>query len=619
MRGAVFGGLGHCSGLAIVLAWPLLWLGHCSGLAASAPHAAVIVSSSLTRAYPGEYHPAMKASSSTVRLEIVLVASILGCFLFHTLTSLGTTAPTFDEVAHFPAGYTHLTTGDPILNPEHPPLAKLLAALPVAPLLGDADTRIPQWRTMGEWDVGRALLFDSGIDPGTLINRARLPMIVLGLFLALVVYRWSRRLFGPVGGMVSLALTALSPIVLAHTRLITTDVPLAFLGTLAAFLAARLARSPSRRLAIAYGFAMGGALATKFSAIVFVPAIEIASLVALWIESNRGREARGAWHAGAAARRFVAHHGMAALAALVVVAFSYSWPPSLVAWIRGIATVGFNHTPGYPFYLLGRFSIRPFLLYFPIALLVKASGVFLLLMALLPLLLVSRRRRREAGMDRPSDSKGDLAFLILPGIVYLLFIMAKAPDIGIRYLIPCLPFAYVGLGAVGAWLGRHALGRVALVLLLGGQVLTAYASWPDPISYFNGLLGCSGPRAIRCLDDSNLDWGQDIGRVADALAALRSPDEQVVLLYFGTSIPTAWIHNWRAMKDDEIVGPAPQIYAVSLHALNRLNARLGRPNGMDWFQKFKPVAVVGNTYHIYDFREKLAWRGSPEPVAGDGK
>src|SRR6266540_2067338 len=38
---------------------------------------------------------------------------------------------TYDEAVHLTAGFSYLTTGDYRLNPEHPPLSKMLAALPL--------------------------------------------------------------------------------------------------------------------------------------------------------------------------------------------------------------------------------------------------------------------------------------------------------------------------------------------------------------------------------------------------------------------------------------------------------------------------------------------------------
>ena len=63
--------------------------------------------------------------------HIALLASGLLLYGALAVSSMRTTSAVFDETAHLPAGYTYLTTRDFRLNPEHPPLAKELAALPL--------------------------------------------------------------------------------------------------------------------------------------------------------------------------------------------------------------------------------------------------------------------------------------------------------------------------------------------------------------------------------------------------------------------------------------------------------------------------------------------------------
>ena len=53
---------------------------------------------------------------------------------------------TFDETAHLPAGYAYLKTGDLRLNPQHPPLIKMLAAVPLLALGPEMDLDDPAWQ-----------------------------------------------------------------------------------------------------------------------------------------------------------------------------------------------------------------------------------------------------------------------------------------------------------------------------------------------------------------------------------------------------------------------------------------------------------------------------------------
>src|SRR5258708_35224252 len=60
-----------------------------------------------------------------------LLLGALGIFWGLSALALSGETSTCDEFVHLPAGYTYLTRHDYRLNPEHPPLAKIWAALPL--------------------------------------------------------------------------------------------------------------------------------------------------------------------------------------------------------------------------------------------------------------------------------------------------------------------------------------------------------------------------------------------------------------------------------------------------------------------------------------------------------
>src|SRR6185436_9609364 len=149
-------------------------------------------------------------------------ALLLGTGLFAGLAHLGVrdTSPTFDEVAHLPAGYTHLTRLDFRLVPEQPPLVKDLAALPLLAM----DVRVPEqdaaWARRRHYEFGRRFLFEWN-DGQRLAAAGRHAMLacavlLLGLVAACASCRWG----GAVGG-VALLLGVLHPDLLAHGPLVT--------------------------------------------------------------------------------------------------------------------------------------------------------------------------------------------------------------------------------------------------------------------------------------------------------------------------------------------------------------------------------------------------------------
>src|SRR5206468_3293083 len=117
-------------------------------------------------------------------------------------------------------------TGVQALNPEHPPLVKLVCALPVLGRFPPLDHRTEQMargetRADDEWAFGQSMLFRPR--PTGPLFGGRLPVVLLTAALSLVLYAWARRLFGVGGGLVALLLWALDPTVAAHGHLVTTD------------------------------------------------------------------------------------------------------------------------------------------------------------------------------------------------------------------------------------------------------------------------------------------------------------------------------------------------------------------------------------------------------------
>lgn len=156
--------------------------------------------------------------------EAAWVALFLSVFLVAGTFSLQGDAATYDETAHLPAGFTYLDRGDFRLNPEHPPLAKAWAALPLwIAGLPDPDYASKAWTESNQWVFGFELLNGpreeaTRRDPRRLLVPARLMMLLAGAGLALLCYFWARSLWGPRGGWISLAAFALSPTMLAHSR-----------------------------------------------------------------------------------------------------------------------------------------------------------------------------------------------------------------------------------------------------------------------------------------------------------------------------------------------------------------------------------------------------------------
>ena len=120
-------------------------------------------------------------------------------------------------------------------------------------------------------------------------------MPVFSILGGLVVFDWSRRLHGSRGGLLSLCLWVFCPNILAHCRLVTTDVGSTALGVAATFVFWLYLRSPSWRGAAAAGVMLGLAELTKFSMLLLYAVWPLFWLVRLILVTPAAEGCTGPW------------------------------------------------------------------------------------------------------------------------------------------------------------------------------------------------------------------------------------------------------------------------------------------------------------------------------------
>ncbi len=511
-----------------------------------------------------------------------------GALAIHSLWIKSTT---YDEVIHLPAALAMVATGEDPINPEQPPLVKLLAGLaasvhePRLALDGEA------YLTRRPWDFGGEVLYASGNDAMALLRYGRLPVVVLSLAGGLVVFLWSRRRFGDPAAFFSLALYVFSPTVLAHARWVTMDVAVSTGVVLTLYLWWRATtEAPSWRLDLACGAALGLALTAKFSALLLLPAMVLTELITGWRSDLRRSDLR---------RRLVRWAVMLPAAALVV-ELVYLWPDDLLRYVKDVSQIYTHRNPDYLQYFAGSFSREGWPHYFVAAAALKSALPGLVAMlAGLAMALWRRERWRD-----------DL-YLWLPAVLWLVFVSLTAVNRGVRYLMPIYPLLFILAGAVAARcisfrrpLGgtsrRRRASGILIALLALAQASEAVKAHPDYLPYFNQLAGGvrGGPR---WLDGSNLDWGQDLYRLPGWLE--ERGIERVRLLYSGTGDPGYFGVQVEPLPGrDWAVSPRPGAYVVSANHLVRglLQAR-EREWRSDWLNRYQPVDVLGGTLYLYVF------------------
>ena len=208
---------------------------------------------------------------------------ILGVSFLFSIGAMKDDTATFDERAHIPAAYSYVRYGDMRLNPEHPPLLKDLAGLPLLflnlnfPIQSDLWTNgiTKEWQygtTMwSTWNIGTEFLYKIGNNAENILFWSRLPIVLLSLLLGYFIYRFTQELAGTIAGLFATLLYAFDPNVLAHNHFVTTDLGIAVFIFIATYSFIHFLKNPTPTHIILAGITLGLAQLTKFSAIILIP------------------------------------------------------------------------------------------------------------------------------------------------------------------------------------------------------------------------------------------------------------------------------------------------------------------------------------------------------------
>lgn len=543
---------------------------------------------------------------------------VIGLQLFF---SVRRESQTWDEGNHIFTGYRSWTHADFGLNPEHPPLVKLLAA---APLLWSKPKRPALEERFFKEDAflrGKEFLYQN--DAETILSRTRMAAAILTLLTALVVFFGTREMFGSGAAFIALTLLTFDPNLLAHGALITTDVGLACFMFLSVHMFYRYVKSPSAARLILAGVAVGLALSVKHTGLLILPILFLLALC------ETTREKIG--------RHLLKLLGSLALIMLIgwVVLWSFygfrydarpsglqmnpplveyvkglkpseAWPISTAArwrifpesYLYGLADVRLTANY-YTSYVLGKVYAHGVWFYFPVAFLIK-STVGVLALFLLSLGVVVTRRLKHGR---------EILFLVVPVIFYLLVALTVGMNIGVRHVLVVYVFLYVLIGgAAWALIQANRKWAYAVGALLLVHVASSVAAFPNYIAYANELWG--GPsQTHKYLTDSNSDWGQQLKSVKQYLDQRGVKDCWFVYFaagvaepsYYGIpckplpTITTLWL-NLPLDVPRSIHGP------VLISASNLSGVEFG-PGSLDPYGQFKllkPTAVIDRGVFVFD-------------------
>jgi hypothetical protein len=532
---------------------------------------------------------------------------------------------TFDEDDHIFAGYMMFHTGDYGLNPEHPPLVKLLAALP---LLGRSLWTPPPRNREFKTEAylgGRDFLAHNDGGNQHLVFRMRLAAGLLALALPVLVFCAAREWFGTTAGLVALVLVSFDPNLLAHSALVTTDmgVTLFFLAGIYAFY--RYVKQPSLIRLLVAGIAAGLLLATKHSGILLAPMLV---LLIGWeiFAAPKGSRARLALRLG---RAFAVIVATGVLVLWCFYGFRYAARPaglwlntsladyaaplgnfnsSVILFFARFHLLPESYLIGlvdvkrvaefYPTFIFGKVHAHGVWWYFPAVILIKTTLGLLALVALAAWAILTGRLRKGR----------ELAFILIPWFVYLAVAIQAGMNIGARHILPLYVFAaiFAAAGIVALADSNRRWAWVCAVLVFA-HIASALLVFPNYIAYANEAWG--GPTNVHnLLSDANVDWGQQLFQVKDWQD--RHPGEECWFAYFARpeidpavygihchalpTIDTFWLGG------SEIVPPTINgTVLISAGDLSGCEWPSGRMNPYREFQSLQPAESIDYGVFVY--------------------
>jgi len=368
---------------------------------------------------------------------------------------------------------------------------------------------------------------------------------------------------------------------------------LAALLGMAAVSALAWVEQPDWAHGIRFGAITALAILAKYSTLIFLPAFAALALVAYVIAERPGAGvlARGAWKR---IPSFAA--ALIIIAALVWAGFRFSYGTTHLGAFRlpapqlfdGLKMVADHNRDGHYAYLLGARSTMGWWYFYPVVLAVKTPLAFLALTAY-GVMIVLREPRSRAWLP--------LAF---SGGILLVGLFSHI-NIGVRHILPI----YIGLSLLAAIAVVRILEtaegiawpRNTLAILLLWMTVSSALSHPDYLAYFNELAG-SKPENI--LLDSDLDWGQDMKRLAKRLREAGAPFVTFTPLA-DPGLPQAL--GFPPIRASDVPIPSPGWNAVSLTQWKSRRLRLlnTHPEVIPWPDLYPPGERIGRGIMLWYF------------------
>jgi len=468
------------------------------------------------------------------RIHIGLACLLLLFQLIIQINLAMTDAQTSDEAVHLFSGYTYLTSGNFRYNPEHPPLMKYIAAAPLLFLRPNIPPRAQDYNQQfndpyffgnrEQFNIGSDFLYQTNNNSDQLLFDGRLMMIGITLLLGIAVYLIAVYFWGLVGGLIAVALYTADPLINGHGHLITNDVLVSLTSLLALFAFWLFLQKPTWSKTLLFGFLLGLAELSKFSALVLYP-LTLVLLIGYVIWKRTGW--RIFWN-------YLGKFAVAIIFVQFIIVAGYGFRLNLLPdepsisqsvvssnhlvpgvyesnqlidntfhYVRyillpgdyylGLAAFLTHADSGHLGYLFGQTSNTGWWYYFPVLFSAKTPLITLAIFTAAITYAFVKKKGRSV-----------MVFLLVAVLFQFIFAMNSKVNIGLRHIMPVYPLLFIGAGVIGE--------NIYLYILLGLLFLQSLYINPYQISFFNLLYGGTY-NGYKTAVDSNLDWGQDGKRI----------------------------------------------------------------------------------------------------------
>lgn len=514
---------------------------------------------------------------------------------------------TSDEVVHLPAGYTYITNWDYRINPEHPVLVKMWAALPWAIYNSSDKPSADLWQKSGNYyqdnwvsdrKIGQELIYSTSGSPEIKIFLGRIMMSILSIGFILLFSFFIFKKFGKIPALFSLALCVFNPQFLGYGHLVLTDIAIAATSFLSIILFSKLLEKQTYKNAILWGLSLGLAALTKYTVVIF---ITFFILIYFWgiIFSKKKIQFRylfigliiGYLIVAAAylpGKNFIPNTiTNADIASWQNVAINQElinkyneYSRFFVApayYIKGVIYVILHAENGHTAYLMGMMSKTGWRYYFPVAFILKNS-IFLLL--IIGTLFFSKKYWKNLTQEEK---------IVWSAFVFywLLAINSKA-NLGIRHLMPIYPMLFFLIAAeISKMKNKKVYTFVIICTIL--YCISSLRFFPNYINYFSEIIGNS-QNASKYLVDSNLDWGQDLPQIANFQR--NNNIDKIYLEYFWTGEEAIAYYgiNYETINADSINNHG--YFVIGASALRTDNRFIK-------FKNSEPYKIIDNSVFIY--------------------